>query len=28
MKDGMARVPERPGWGFTFDAKAVARFKV
>ncbi len=28
MKDGMALVPERPGWGFTFDAKTVARFKV
>jgi L-alanine-DL-glutamate epimerase-like enolase superfamily enzyme len=28
LRDGNAVAPERPGWGFTFDAKAVARFRV
>src|SRR5207302_5728863 len=28
MKNGMVVVPEQPGWGFTFDAKGIAGFKV
>jgi L-alanine-DL-glutamate epimerase-like enolase superfamily enzyme len=28
IKDGDALVPERPGWGFTFDMKAAERFKM
>ncbi len=28
IKDGMAIVPEKPGWGFSFDRRAVERFKV
>ncbi len=28
ITDGMALVPERPGWGFTFAMKAVERYRV
>jgi L-alanine-DL-glutamate epimerase-like enolase superfamily enzyme len=28
VKDGNALVPERPGWGFSFDMKAAERFRV
>ncbi len=28
IKDGMALVPERPGWGFTFDPNAVERYRM
>jgi L-alanine-DL-glutamate epimerase-like enolase superfamily enzyme len=28
LSDGNALVPERPGWGFSFDPKAVARFRI
>jgi L-alanine-DL-glutamate epimerase-like enolase superfamily enzyme len=27
MKYGVALVPERPGWGFTFDMKAVEKYR-
>jgi L-alanine-DL-glutamate epimerase-like enolase superfamily enzyme len=26
IRDGMALVPERPGWGFTFAARAVEKY--
>jgi L-alanine-DL-glutamate epimerase-like enolase superfamily enzyme len=28
ITDGMAVVPERPGWGFTFAMKAVERYRI
>ncbi|HZS84435.1 MAG TPA: mandelate racemase/muconate lactonizing enzyme family protein [Stellaceae bacterium] len=28
LKDGMALIPEKPGWGFSFDPKAVAKFRL
>jgi L-alanine-DL-glutamate epimerase-like enolase superfamily enzyme len=28
MKDGMIVVPERPGFGFTFDKDAVERYRL
>ncbi|WEX11102.1 mandelate racemase/muconate lactonizing enzyme family protein [Chelativorans sp. AA-79] len=28
FKDGMALVPDRPGWGFTFDQKALEHHKI
>ncbi len=28
ITDGMALVPERPGWGFTFAPKAVERYRI
>ena len=27
LRDGQAVVPERPGWGFTFDAAAIERYR-
>jgi len=27
VKEGMARVPERPGWGFTFDLERIAHLE-
>jgi L-alanine-DL-glutamate epimerase-like enolase superfamily enzyme len=27
LAEGKAVVPEKPGWGFSFDMKAVERFK-
>jgi L-alanine-DL-glutamate epimerase-like enolase superfamily enzyme len=26
IRDGMALVPDRPGWGFSFDEAALQRF--